>query len=246
VGHCFVSRDLEQTLSGLAPVSNPLPLGYSVYLSLDAVSEHAPLYGSLVNSYSWLDRAHEASSAAAAVLGQNSLNRTYGKMTKNRRRQQTALAVPQQPNQLEMIIQKVTNMYKDMSMSVSRPNGTKLNAVVEVGLGRVLVAVVVFKGLMIEWVGVRGPTEDAGGDIWFESRFEVFRRISHCANAAMLNFQSAMYPELSVKSYMTYLHSFATVFSDTCRACGRHLRSNLPPTWREFKTLEPYHEDCKP
>jgi mediator of RNA polymerase II transcription subunit 27 len=74
----------------------------------------------------------------------------------------------------------------------------------------------------------------------------VFRRITNGANAAMLNFQSAVYPELSVRSYLTYLHSFANVFSDTCKACGKHLQANVPPTWREFKTLESFHDDCKP
>ncbi len=45
---------------------------------------------------------------------------------------------------------------------------------------------------------------------------------------------------------MTYLHSFATLFTDRCKKCGNHLHNNLPPTWREYKTLETYHEDCKP
>jgi mediator of RNA polymerase II transcription subunit 27 len=45
---------------------------------------------------------------------------------------------------------------------------------------------------------------------------------------------------------MTYLHSFVTLFTDRCKKCGYHLHNHTPPTWREFKTLEPYHEDCKP
>ncbi len=59
-------------------------------------------------------------------------------------------------------------------------------------------------------------------------------------------FQSFVYPEFSVKSFMTYLHSFITLFTDSCKKCGNHLHNNLPPTWREYKTLEMYHEDCKP
>ncbi len=58
--------------------------------------------------------------------------------------------------------------------------------------------------------------------------------------------QSAVYPELSIKSFVTYLHSWVTLFTDPCRKCGNHLHNNLPPTWREYKTLEPYHEDCRP
>lgn len=142
-------------------------------------------------------------------------------------------------------------MYIDMSLSLTRPNGSKLNALVEVTLGRVLRAVLIFKGLFIEWVVVKGWTEestrdDGGPDVWAESRHEVFRRITNNANAAMLNFTSFLYPEMSVKLFLTHLHSFKSLFTAPCRQCGCHLRNNVPPTWREYKTLEPFHDDCKP
>merc|ERR1712179_879702 len=54
-------------------------------------------------------------------------------------------------------------------------------------------------------------------DIWGESRYQVFQRITENANAAMLHFQSPIYPELAVKSFMTYLHSFNSLFSDKCK-----------------------------
>merc|ERR1712083_881910 len=47
---------------------------------------------------------------------------------------------------------------------------------------------------------------DTQPDIWGESRYQVFQRITENANAAMLHFQSPIYPELAVKSFMTYLH----------------------------------------
>ena len=175
-------------------------------------------------------------------------------------------------------------LYGDMSFQVTRPNGTKSNAIVEVRnierhdclnregklsnirkqnqvtmtllfqvtLERLLTASLIFKGLMIEWVMVRGygekvdPSNDGIPDVWQESNYQVFKRITDNANAAMLNFYSPVYPELAVKSFLTYLHSFVTLFTDKCRKCNYHLHNNIPPTWREFKTLEPYHEDCRP
>ena len=62
---------------------------------------------------------------------------------------------------------------------LSRPGGTKLNAIVEVHLDRILKAVLIFKGMMIEWVVVKGWEEelvkqDTGQpDIWGESRYHV-------------------------------------------------------------------------
>ena len=63
-----------------------MPLGPSVYLSLDAAKEVVPLYNNLVSSYKWLDKVHEFAGAAASSLSQNSLSRSYGKLYKGRRR----------------------------------------------------------------------------------------------------------------------------------------------------------------
>ena len=65
-------------------------------------------------------------------------------------------------------------------------------------LGRTLRAVLVFKGLIIEWVVVKAFHEDVlrptdgQVDVWSESKYEVFRKITQNANAAMLNFQVSL------------------------------------------------------
>lgn len=88
-----------------------------------------------------------------------------------------------------------------MNFTISRENGTKLNALVEVTLDRILKAVLIFKGLMIEWVVVKGFNEEPGS-VWNDSNYKVFRRITENANAAMLNFHSTVYPEFAVKSFL--------------------------------------------
>ena len=125
--------------------------------------------------------------------------------------------------------------------------------------------------------GSRNQTPSTPGDlscpdVWTESRYQVFRRITDNSNAAMLNFhvssttigfssdclnisvenmttyltfQSPTYPEVGAKSFFTYLHSFVNLFTEKCRSCGYHLHNNMPPTWREFKSLDPYHEGCR-
>jgi mediator of RNA polymerase II transcription subunit 27 len=74
-------------------------------------------------------------------------------------------------------------------------------------LGRILKAVVAFKGLMIEWVQVKGFNEEFVNDngqldLWSESRYQVFRKITENANAAMLHFYSPTLPDLAVRSFM--------------------------------------------
>uniref|UniRef100_A0A0K2V3W8 Mediator of RNA polymerase II transcription subunit 27 n=1 Tax=Lepeophtheirus salmonis TaxID=72036 RepID=A0A0K2V3W8_LEPSM len=239
-------KELERSLSNQQPIINPLLLGPSVYLSLDPAAETVPIYSNLVAGYKWLDKAHDYAGKAASLLTQNPLSRSYGKVTKSRRRlQNQSHAVP--PHALDNLISMINRMYGDMSFNVYRPNGSKLNAIVEVSLERILKSVVVFKGLMIEWVVVKSHTEEISRkDVWSSSRYQVFRKITENASAAMLHFQSPVFPEMSVKSFMTYLHSYVTLFTENCRKCGLHLQNNCPPTWREFKTLESFHEDCRP
>jgi len=240
-------KDVESNLNQPINLQSQLPLAN---LDSDSAQESFPLYADLARSYKWLDKSHEFAGNAASNLSQNSLKRSYGAVTKSRRRTpNNSHSAP--PAALNNLIEAINKMFQDMKLTINRPSGTKLNAIVEVSLDRILKAILIFKGLMIEWVVVKGYEEDlvkADGqpDIWGESRYQVFQRITENANAAMLHFQSPLYPELAVKSFMTYMHSFGSLFSDTCKQCGSHLQHNLPPTWREFRTLEAFHEDCRP
>jgi len=238
---------VETNLSQPTNLPTTLLLGN---LDSDSSVESFTLYTSLSKSYKWLDKVHDYAAGAAAHLSQNSLKRSYGAVTKSRRRNpNTSHNAP--THHLNSMIEGINKMFPDMKLSISRPGNTKLNAIVEVNLDRILKAVLIFKGMMIEWVVVKGWEEelvrqDSQPDIWGESRYQVFQRITENANAAMLHFQSPIYPELAVKSFMTYLHSFNSLFSDKCKQCGHHTKDNLPPTWREFRTLEAFHQDCRP
>jgi len=63
---------------------------------------------------------------------------------------------------------------------------------------------------MIEWVIVKGFNEPINPnslqqELWQESRYYVFRKITDHANAAMLHFSSPTLPDLSVRSFMVVL-----------------------------------------
>lgn len=74
----------------------------------------------------------------------------------------------------------------------------------QITLGRVLKAALIFKGIMIEWVTVKGFDEsfDDVDDLWSESRHHVFRKLQDHTHSAMLHFFSPTLPELAVKSFM--------------------------------------------
>ncbi|EFN77798.1 Mediator of RNA polymerase II transcription subunit 27 [Harpegnathos saltator] len=235
-------RDVEQMVNSLGTPPGPFNLANTSYLSQETTQERQALYSTLVNSYKWTDKVHEYSNIAQALLSQNSLKRSYTSSSRAKRGRipTTNHNVPQQ--QVDNMISMLERMFNDLTVTVSRPSAS--NAVLHVTLGQVLQAVIAFKGLMIEWVVVKGLGETM--DLWTESRYKVFRKVTENANAAMLHFYSPTLPELAVRSFMTWFHSLINLFSGTCKRCGLHLHSALPPTWRDFRTLEPYHQECKP
>ena len=163
---------VETNLSQPTNLPTTLLLGN---LDSDSAVESFTLYTSLSKSYKWLDKAHDYAAGAAAHLSQNSLKRSYGAVTKSRRRNpNTSHNAP--THHLNSMIEGINKMFPDMKLSISRPGNTKLNAIVEVNLDRILKAVLIFKGMMIEWVVVKGWEEelvrqDSQPDIWGESRF---------------------------------------------------------------------------
>ena len=172
VSRSFVS--IESHLSQPSNLPTTLLLGN---LDSDSAVESFNLYTTLSKSYKWLDKVHDYAAGAAAHLSQNSLKRSYGAVTKTRRRNQnTSHTAP--PLHLNSMIEGINKMFPDMKLSISRPGGTKLNAIVEINLDRILKAVLIFKGMMIEWVVVKGWEEDlvrsdGQPDIWGESRLVI-------------------------------------------------------------------------
>lgn len=43
-----------------------------------------------------------------------------------------------------------------------------------------------------------------------------------------------------------WFHSYINLFIEPCKRCGLHLHNSIPPTWRDPRSLEPYHFECKP
>merc|ERR1712059_140007 len=101
----------------------------------------------------------DSDSAVESFTLYTTLTRSYGAVTKSRRRNtNTSHTAP--PMLLNSMIDSINKMFPDMKLVISRPGGTKLNAIVEVSLDRILKAVLIFKGMMIEWVVVKGWEEE--------------------------------------------------------------------------------------
>ena len=97
----------------------------------------------------------------------------------------------------------------NLKIETCRPYGS--STVLKITLGKIMKGIVVLKRLMVEWVVVKGATEDLLTedekiDMWGESRYKVFRKVTENANAAMLHFYSPAYPELAIRSFLVSKH----------------------------------------
>ncbi|CAL4121226.1 unnamed protein product, partial [Meganyctiphanes norvegica] len=244
-------RDLEVSVSSLtSSPGNSGNLGNTGVLSLDPSSDKLQLYYQLLDCYTWTDKVHSYAGMVHPYLHNNSLKRSQWNASYSlRRKRHNAHNAP--PTQVDIMLQTINQLFPDMTLIVSRPFGQ--NAVVQVTLGRVLRAVVTFRGLLIEWVVVRAYNEPWLDD---DGKFSLrnitqrgsFRRKMPPKGIGML-FQcspSNTNTSILINSLQTWLHSFQTLFTDICKKCGNYLHNHMPPTWREFRTLDPYHEECKP
>ncbi|XP_002733069.1 mediator of RNA polymerase II transcription subunit 27-like [Saccoglossus kowalevskii] len=242
--------ELEKLSSSLHKFTDGIPMGNSGLLSLDPVQDKTPMYTQLLQSYKWSTKLQSHASLAGAMLTQNSLKRTSvpsgGLSAKRRKTQPTCHATP--AHLVDNVVTTVDRSFNDLSLTVNRPQGT--GAVLQATVGRTLSAIVILRGLLIERVIVRGYHEnlhkDNGTlDLWTPSKYRVFQKLTDHAMAAMLHYHLPHLPEIGIRSFMTWLHSYTTLFSTACHRCGKYLNGNIPPTWRDFRTLEVCHENCR-
>ncbi|XP_030639076.1 mediator of RNA polymerase II transcription subunit 27 isoform X2 [Chanos chanos] len=82
-------------------------------------------------------------------------------------------------------------------------------------------------------------------DIWSKSNYQVFQKVTDHATTALLHYQLPQMPDVVVRSFMTWLRSYVKLFQTPCQRCGKFLQEGLPPTWRDFRTLEAFHDTCR-
>ncbi|ESO94587.1 hypothetical protein LOTGIDRAFT_203928 [Lottia gigantea] len=245
-----VNKDFSDLETGSNSLTQVTGSGNSQLLCIDPVIDKTSTYSQILQSYKWTDKMREQAAYAHALIKENPFKRTHvpsGLFPKRIRRNQLAYSYP--PNRLDELINLLQVQYIDtMNISVVRPLGS--SAVVQVVLGKTLKALLVFRGIVIEWVKVKGfmeefQNEDGKVDIWSSSRYEVFRKITNHVTAATLHYYLPEMPDLAIKSIMIWLQSYSTLFSAPCQKCGKFLQNGLPATWRCLRTKKAYHEQCK-
>ncbi|XP_029467381.1 mediator of RNA polymerase II transcription subunit 27 isoform X2 [Rhinatrema bivittatum] len=234
-----VNRDLNELerLSHLVgkPSENH-PLHNSGLLSLDPVQDKTPLYSQLLQAYKWSNKLQYHAGLASGLLNQQSLKRSAIQMGVSAKRrpkaQPTTLVLP--PQYVDDVISRIDRMFPEMTIHLSRPNGS--SAMLLVTLGKVLKVIVVMRSLFIDRTIVKGYNEN----IYTEDG-----KVTDHATTALLHYQLPQMPDVVVRSFMTWLRSYIKLFQAPCQRCGKFLQDGLPPTWRDFRTLEAFHDTCR-
>ncbi|XP_071370090.1 mediator of RNA polymerase II transcription subunit 27 isoform X2 [Centroberyx affinis] len=102
-----------------------------------------------------------------------------------------------------------------------------------------------FPDMTIELFRPNGTSAVLLLDIWTKSQYQVFQKVTDHATTALLHYQLPQMPDVVVRSFMTWLRSYIKLFQSSCQRCGRFLQDGLPPTWRDFRTLEAFHDTCR-
>ncbi|GIX70085.1 mediator of RNA polymerase II transcription subunit 27-B [Caerostris extrusa] len=243
-------REMETAGTLLGTPNPPLNLGNSGLLSQDPAYEKTPLYSELVKSHRWFDKLVDLSLQASTMFSQNALKRApFSPLapSKQLRAKPTGHNLP--PQYVDQTTSHLHRSFPEIELQVMKPYGS--STVITMSIARTVKAMILLRGLIIDFVVVKGYNEDFYGendklDIWSESRYLVFQKVTEHANAAMLHFYSPNLPDLAIRSFLTWLRSYGSLFTAPCRKCGNRLLNNMPPTWRDVRNLDVYHESCKP
>ncbi|XP_023603182.1 LOW QUALITY PROTEIN: mediator of RNA polymerase II transcription subunit 27-like [Myotis lucifugus] len=248
-----VNRDLNELerLSNLVgkPSENH-PLHNSGLLSLDPVQDKTPLYSQLLQAYKWSNKLQYHAGLASGLLNQQSLKRSANQMGVSAKRrpkaQPTTLVLP--PQYVDDVISRIDRMFPEMSIQLSRPNGT--SAMLLVTLGKVLKVIVVMRSLFIDRTIVKGYnenvyTEDGKLDIWSKSNYQVFQKRGKEREEEIETSVMRGDHWCAGRTVTTWLRSYIKLFQALCQRCGKFLQDGLSSTWRDFRTLEAFHDTCR-
>ncbi|KAL4228021.1 Mediator of RNA polymerase II transcription subunit 27 [Mactra antiquata] len=240
--------DVEKVSSSLQPLSSVTP--NSIYLSIDPAIDKLPVYQQIIQSYKWSNKVSDLAGYAASVMEPHAKSKrttqySSAQAKKVKRISPTGHAVA--PTAVEACIARLTQKVPDISMKITHPLGS--HAVLQLTLGRILKAQLALRGLIIERVNVRGLTEtnldESQMELWSRSKYDVFQKVTESATAAVLHFYFPHNAEMSLYTFLHWFQKFRTLFSAPCQKCGKHYLNGLPPTWRDLRSTEPYHDVCR-
>lgn len=246
--------DFKKTCESL-PSSLPtnIPhLGNLAQLALDPSQDKVALFQQLQRSQKWWDRVQDHIYFNQLLLNRNNLKRSSYPHShpQNKIQRPPNKGHHMQSDFINMVFQNILKLYGDLKFQPVNLYGN--SRVLQVVVGKVMFVHIILRGLNIERVFVRGLDEEDGMDgldLFTESQYSVMRMVTaHATAASLYYYHSNTYqnnPDTVIRMFLAWLRSYKTLFSDSCKRCGKYLNEGLPPTWRDYRNLAAYHYNCK-
>ncbi|KAG2470062.1 MED27 polymerase, partial [Polypterus senegalus] len=231
-------NELERLSNLVGRPSESHPLHNSGLLSLDPVQDKTPLYSQLLQAYKWSNKValHPEMSCLSLFTGVHLLPWPPYNST-------AAVVTPVVFSLLCPLFAPSCHCHAVRAApSPSLYRFFQLRRYVDDVISRIGR---MFPDMSIELFRPNGTSAVLLIDIWSRSNYQVFQKVTDHATTALLHYQLPQMPDVVVRSFMTWLRSYIKLFQAPCQRCGKYLQDGLPPTWRDFRTLEAFHDTCR-
>ncbi|CAD5115817.1 DgyrCDS4757 [Dimorphilus gyrociliatus] len=237
-------EDLEKLATKLKPINGVYALGSTLAFGLDSSQEKNKHYQELNKSYRYLQKVNIHSNTSWQHLQQNMGQHRRNYVPKKKKVHQ--LATNRHEN-LSVIVATVQRNLPHTALSATK-TADNFN-VIQMTQGKVFKAAIALRGTNIEWIVVKASNEKLHNengelDMWGQSKYEVFRKITEQAEIAA-NMMSANANEIALQHLLKWLHGYHNIFTAKCSKCSKHLKQMLPPVIREFRSNDIFHEQCR-
>ncbi|XP_058946736.2 mediator of RNA polymerase II transcription subunit 27 isoform X1 [Pocillopora verrucosa] len=247
-----VLSELDKTCEGLPTSSSgSLSLGNTGLLSLDPIEDKTALYDKVLDTYDWHEKlTSEAQQALSCLKRHHPLHGSDRSSPSPKKAKANSREFLR--GEIQKALSESKSLYPCLELSTSMAHGAP---VVEVVVPKTLKATMILRNMSeIDQVVIRGIQESKLLDkeeSWSQSAHAVFRKITDYATSVVLHHYSPSDPTSQVRGLLKWLNSFQALFSIKCVGCGFHLKEEtenffLPPCWRTFEDLSPYHYQCRP
>ncbi|XP_078358708.1 mediator of RNA polymerase II transcription subunit 27-like [Oculina patagonica] len=238
--------ELDKANDGISSSdSRSLSLGNTGLLSLDPVEDKTALYDKLLETYDWHEKLTSEAQQALSCLKRHHPSAVQSS-DYSAKKAKTNLR-----GEIQKALQECKALYPRLELSSSTAYGAQ---VLKVLVPKTLKATIVLRMTEIDQVIVRGIQESSlleKEESQSPSCHAVFRKITDYATSVVLHYYSPTDPTAQVRGFLRWLNSFQALFSIKCVGCGHHLKEEadnvlLPPCWRTYEDLSPYHYQCRP
>ncbi|CAF0729989.1 unnamed protein product [Didymodactylos carnosus] len=220
--------------------------------------------GQLINEWSnnwkWVSKLNETQNILSQNLTVQPYRRTLQKQYQQQQGRSTRYDQPLATASTTAALEKAVQQFEQQQQQTCTIQMTRLSehlTIIRVTITRANIEVYLYIRSTIEHVTVKPLNEKKNGlsssstsklssAFSSPSSYIVLDLIAGHIRAAAIYYSNTTNasPEGIIKKVLDYILKYVNLYHGKCVVCQKHLLNGLQPTWRDFKTYEPYHEEC--